>query len=308
MRPLAMGSTLLGFIMTATLAVPPPTTAQDPSPGTYQGHPLVGTWYIAADPAGPAGSESSPTTAILHADGSYIQSDPYTVGLGTWQPTGARAGSFTAVIHIVDTAGAISRGMIRGTAEVAPDGHNLTAIYTFEQVARDGTSSGEVAGSATGVRVLVEPMGSPAPLPSSEPGGSPGPAGSPTASVPSSPTVAGGVTSAADGVKGPCTIEYMRADNMWAAKGRPDGDLGVETLTLLPGRRKIFLTDWAYEKRRNDGDIYYGSHLRRLRGWASGQDLVHFTISDWGRQERVTYKALGWFEYKADLMEVYCPG
>lgn len=308
MRPLAMGIPLLAFIMTAALAIAPATTAQDPSPGTFHGHPLVGTWFLSADSADATGPETAPTTAILHADGSYIQSDVDTVGLGTWEPTGARTGAFTAVVHTADADHAISRGMIRGTAAVAPDGHNLTTTYTFEQVARDGTSSGEVAGSATGIRVVIEPMGSPVPLMTSAPGVSPGPEGSPTADVPSSPTADSGITSAATGDKGPCTIEYMRADNMWAAKGRPDGDLGVETLTLQPGKRKIFLTDWAYEKRRNDGEIYYGSHLRRLRGWANGQDMVYFTISDWGRQERVTYKALGWLDYKADLMEVYCPG
>jgi hypothetical protein len=57
-----------------------------------------------------------------------------------------------------------------------------------------------------------------------------------------------------------CTIEYQRADNALAAPGRPDGQLGVERLTLKPGETKVFNTDWKYEKQRNDGSNYYGSH------------------------------------------------
>ncbi len=61
---------------------------------------------------------------------------------------------------------------------------------------------------------------------------------------------------------GPCRLDYQRADNMWAAFGRPDGQLGVETITLADGQTKAFITDWKYEKRRNDGTTYYGSHMR----------------------------------------------
>jgi len=59
-----------------------------------------------------------------------------------------------------------------------------------------------------------------------------------------------------------CVLEYQRADNMWAAFGRPDGNLGTETITLAPGASRVFVTDWKYEKTRNDGTNFYGSHLR----------------------------------------------
>src|SRR5512142_660448 len=49
---------------------------------------------------------------------------------------------------------------------------------------------------------------------------------------------------------------------MWAAYGRPDGPMGVETITLQSGQTRVFVTDWKYEKQRNDGSNYYGSHLR----------------------------------------------
>ncbi len=61
---------------------------------------------------------------------------------------------------------------------------------------------------------------------------------------------------------GSCRLDYQRADNMWAAAGRPDGQLGVETITLADGQAKAFVTDWKYEKQRNNGTTYYGSHLR----------------------------------------------
>lgn len=55
-----------------------------------------------------------------------------------------------------------------------------------------------------------------------------------------------------------CTLEYQRADNMW----RAEPNLGWETVTVSAGSSKKFITDWAYEKLRNDGTRYYGSHLR----------------------------------------------
>ena len=68
----------------------------------------------------------------------------------------------------------------------------------------------------------------------------------------------------------PCVLEYRRADNMWANWGRPDGLLGAETITLQPGQKKVFATDWSYEKQRNDGTNFYGSHLRRVVNRGAG--------------------------------------
>jgi hypothetical protein len=61
------------------------------------------------------------------------------------------------------------------------------------------------------------------------------------------------------------TLQYWRADNMWAAAGRPDGNLGMEEVTIQPGQKRVFVTDWRYEKQRNDGTNYYGSHGRKLK-------------------------------------------
>lgn len=77
------------------------------------------------------------------------------------------------------------------------------------------------------------------------------------------------VSAAAGAAAQECKIEYQRADNAMAAAGRPDGQLGTETLTLKPGQTKVFATDWKFEKRRNDGTNYYGSHTRIIRNTGS---------------------------------------
>ena len=59
-----------------------------------------------------------------------------------------------------------------------------------------------------------------------------------------------------------CTLEYRRADNMWAPAGQPSPSLGVESVTVAKGQARSFLTDWKFEKLRNDGTTYYGSHFR----------------------------------------------
>jgi hypothetical protein len=59
-----------------------------------------------------------------------------------------------------------------------------------------------------------------------------------------------------------CTLEYRRADNMWAPVGQPSASLGVETVSVAKGSFRDFVTDWKYEKLRNNGTTYYGSHLR----------------------------------------------
>ena len=115
-----------------------------------------------------------------------------------------------------------------------------------------------------------------------------------------------------------CRIEYQRADNMWAAAGRPDGQLGTETLTLKPGETKVFNTDWKYEKRRNDGTNYYGSHVRVLRN--TGTLPVKLSMAGNEGQtgpaaERVVGQKVlsqldpgkGATSLRADLQEVSCP-
>jgi hypothetical protein len=118
-----------------------------------------------------------------------------------------------------------------------------------------------------------------------------------------------------------CTLEYHRADNMFAAWGRADGYLGAETITLQPGEKKVFNTEWAYEKKRNDGTIYYGSHLRRAINRGTGP--LHVRLGGPGQWMMLLVASPRIFfyyhdrplalgpgqigEYRHDLLEVSCP-
>lgn len=124
-----------------------------------------------------------------------------------------------------------------------------------------------------------------------------------------------------------CTLEYWRADNMWSNWGRADGYLGAETITLQPGQKKVFATDWSYEKQRNDGTNFYGSHLRRAinRGTVPVQlrlrgplQFLKLTPALGGVASKLTavliaqggvpgLKAGDTAHYRHDLAEVICP-
>lgn len=121
-----------------------------------------------------------------------------------------------------------------------------------------------------------------------------------------------------------CVLEYQRADNMWAAFGRPDGALGTEAITLAPGTSRVFVTDWKYERKRNDGTNFYGSHLRIATN--KGQipatvEVVSATITAEGmlgnildgmtklawNRARVGMTQSATRQYRADLAAVSCP-
>jgi hypothetical protein len=95
-------------------------------------------------------------------------------------------------------------------------------------------------------------------------------------------TAGGSGTVASESRGSACTLEYRRADNMWAAKGRADGNLGTESITLNSGTNRVFTTDWAYEKQRSDGNSYFGSHLRIARNTAAGVLRLHLRSADLG--------------------------
>jgi hypothetical protein len=99
-------------------------------------------------------------------------------------------------------------------------------------------------------------------------------------------------------------LQYQRADNMWAAFGRPDGNLGTETVTVPVGEVKNFITDWRYEKLRNDGYYYYGSHLRIATNIGARQVVVsarnQFGFQDFSLQPGQTQ------HFQHDLLVVIC--
>ena len=121
-----------------------------------------------------------------------------------------------------------------------------------------------------------------------------------------------------------CVLEYQRADNMWAAFGRPDGALGTESIALNAGESRVFVTDWKYEKTRNDGTNFYGSHLRLATSKGrvpvnvevvSASATVESMLGDlrdmlqklaWNRA-LVGTKLGSTRQYRADLAVVRCP-
>ena len=114
-----------------------------------------------------------------------------------------------------------------------------------------------------------------------------------------------------------CLLEYQRADNMWAGFGMPTGILGVESISMRAGDSKYFITDWKYEKTRNDGTTYYGSHLRVATN--KGQRRVAIQVKTLDitglisfvrtgtNTYRVTLEPGTVTKFRADLMEVACP-
>jgi hypothetical protein len=104
-----------------------------------------------------------------------------------------------------------------------------------------------------------------------------------------------------------CTFEYRRADNMWAPLGVPEGNLGVETITVKPGRSQYLKTDWKYEKLRNDGTTYYGTHLRIARN--RGKRRIDLRVTDPGGLRRDAYVNPGETrKFQHDVFLVKCLG
>jgi hypothetical protein len=102
-----------------------------------------------------------------------------------------------------------------------------------------------------------------------------------------------------------CVLQYQRADNMWAAAGRPDGNLGTETISLAPGATVWFDTDWKYEKLRNDGTHYYGSHLRIATNSGGRQIVLRIRTPTWFGE--VSLQPGQSQQFQHDVTTVRCP-
>ena len=128
-----------------------PTDAQDATPGPAAAHPLVGSWVL-NDP------QVGPSLIAFTADGIVIDAGATAPGIGSWRPTGPRAGAFTIVLQRAGE-GSVGTIVVRGTAEVDAGGDALTAPFSATVVAPDGTVVGSREGTATARRIPVEPAG-----------------------------------------------------------------------------------------------------------------------------------------------------
>jgi hypothetical protein len=137
----------------------PGTAAQDAVPNGLAGHPVVGAWAWDTDADDPANALSY---GAFHADGTYVEVHPLVgVGVGVWRPTGERTADLTIVFQDVDpTPAGFAPGtlIIRVAVEADAAGGTLTAPFTSEGRAPDGTVLFANAFTATATRLEVEPM------------------------------------------------------------------------------------------------------------------------------------------------------
>jgi hypothetical protein len=136
-------------------------TAQEATPTSMSGHPLVGTWLLDTNANDPA---NAPEVTIFTADGAYISVDAEGFpNHGVWEATGERTAGLTIVSPGMEEEAFAGTFLVRASIEVDESGDRFTAEYTGEFVAPDGTETGEYGpGTAIGTRIEVEEMGTPA--------------------------------------------------------------------------------------------------------------------------------------------------
>ena len=153
MRRLAAATSILVIGLLAIGGLASTTLAQDASATAES--PIVGAWLldVGSDPS------SAPTTAIFHADGTYIQTDGTGTGIGSWAATGPSTGDLTFTQYQIEDAGAVYSATVRGSLEVADD-DTLSGTFSVEYGGPEGTPTGQMGpATATGTRIAVEPMG-----------------------------------------------------------------------------------------------------------------------------------------------------
>jgi hypothetical protein len=146
---------MITFTFALTIALGGGVAAQDATPSTMAGHPLVGSWAIDTDTEDPANPVA---LGIFSSDGTYleVEVDGF-IGVGGWEPTGESSANMTFWFVTPDGS-----GTVRASIDVAPEGGTFTATYTVEFVSPDGTSTGEIGpGTAEGTKLSVEPQGTP---------------------------------------------------------------------------------------------------------------------------------------------------
>ena len=117
---------------------------------------------------------------------------------------------------------------------------------------------------------------------------------------------------------GQCVMRYTRADNMWGSAPDSRTNLGWESITLQAGQKKAFVTDWRFEKTRNDGSTYYGSHGRIHEN--AGTRVLKVTYKPNAFEVKTFYLDPGQSSYggvylasqvlgghSGDIVEVACP-
>jgi hypothetical protein len=137
------------------------------------GHPLVGTWVVDIDTTT---TEDPPGLLTINADGTLrLTSCCDAPGAGAWRPTTRRTADATLLLPFFDEEGFIGFSIARADVILSIDGLTFSATYTQEIPDREGGTTGQLGpATATGSRLIVEPIGEPvAPLPAAMPEASP---------------------------------------------------------------------------------------------------------------------------------------
>ena len=170
MRRFSVSLSFALVVLLGLLASGVSTRAQDATPDAMSAmmatatHPIVGAWELDNDPDHP-GTEIS--YVVFHADGTYLEiGTGGQADVGVWEPTGERTADVTFFFADVEPdPDVVVRGVGKMAAEVDATGNALTAPFTFEAHAADGTVpfSGQFLALGTRLEVMpMVPLGTPA--------------------------------------------------------------------------------------------------------------------------------------------------
>ena len=133
--------------------------AQDATPASLAGHPLVGSWIVDRNPDDPT---EIPTYNVITSDGTIF--DPSVGGAGVWDATGPNSANFTLTGTIAELGGYF---LVRASITVDEGGGSATATYSSTVAAADGTVMDDltaVGASANYIRIQLEPLDATGPL------------------------------------------------------------------------------------------------------------------------------------------------
>ena len=133
--------------------------AQDATPTSMTGHPLVGSWIVDRNPDDPT---EIPTYNVITSDGTIF--DPSVGGAGVWEATGENTANFTLTGTIAELGGYF---LVRASIMVDEGGESATASYSSTIVAADGTVMEDLTvaeASANYTRIRLEPLDATGPL------------------------------------------------------------------------------------------------------------------------------------------------
>jgi hypothetical protein len=120
-------------------------------------HPLVGAWQWSNNPNDP---DARFSYAIFHDDGTYTEFDPAIgVGIGVWQPTGARSADLTIVFQDIDPdAKVFAPGWVSFwiAIDVDASGNAMTGEGRLEARTPDGQVVTQFPYEGFGTRLTVD--------------------------------------------------------------------------------------------------------------------------------------------------------